>query len=194
MKKILFLIISIGFVLTACIASSGLSFSKKDVRDLPNLVQNFGFEKSADSVGVLEHWTVMDDSVRKFAKVTDKEHFEGKKALEIKNPEKDVLIISDAFEIDNKGGYYSYCHLKVLNKTNKKITVLFFAFDENGKRKDRYRERYTISKDWKQYDISSGFFDKNVQYGRIIISLPKDKNQIYYLDDVESFKVYKFHK
>ncbi len=194
MKKNLLFIIIAGFLLSACIASSGLSFSKKDVKDFPNLVQNSDFEIPNDSTNVLKNWTIMNDTAKKFVVLTNKESFSGKNALEIKNPSQDVLIISDAFEIDHNGGYYSYCHLKSLNKCDKKITVFFFAFDGNGKRKDRYREKYNISQDWKQYDVSSGFFDRNVKYGRIIISLPKDENQIYYLDDVESFKVYKFNK
>jgi hypothetical protein len=194
MKKNLFLIVFVGFLLVACIASSGLSFSKKDVKDFPNLIKNSDFEQRKDSNAILKNWTVMDDSAKKFVRLTNQEHFKGNNAIEIVNPTKDVLIISAAFEIKKDGGYYSYCHLKSLKKTDKRFTLLFFAFDKNGKRKDRYREKYRITQNWKQYDISSGFFDKNVKYGRVIISLPKDENQIYYLDDIESFKVYKFHK
>ena len=188
------LIVIIGLLLSACIASAGLSFSKKDVKDSPNLVMNPSFEISDDSTKVLKGWTIMDETAKKYVSLTDDEHFKGKKSVEIKNPNLNVLLISDAFEIDSAGGYYSFCHLKSLNKSEKKIEVFFFAFNKNGKRKDRYRERYKISQNWKEYEISSGFFDKSVKYGRIIISLPKNKNQIHYLDDVESFKVYKFHK
>jgi hypothetical protein len=72
--------------------------------------------------------------------------------------------------------------------------IRFLAFNAKGKRVNKFSNKGYPKEDWTQIDLTSGFLNSTARFGRIIISIPKKPDKIFWIDDVESYNVYKIQK
>ena len=191
MKK---LIIGVIVILTSCYFGSIMRFSEKDIGDTVNAVINPSFEDGEyNSETLPEEWMVLNDAAEKVFwddnyKRTDS------KSLRVEYPDDKINIISDAFPINPEYVYYSRCFLRTNYRSNHSVIIRFLAFNAKGKRVNKFSNKGYPKEDWTQIDLTSGFLNSTARFGRIIISIPKKPDKIFWIDDVESYNVYKIQK
>jgi len=191
MEKI---IIALLVVLSSCFLGSVMDFSEKDINDTENEVYNASFEDGEyDPQKLPDGWFLLEDTFDYVSWNNEIPHT-GSKSLKVQYPEEKINIISDAFPIDADHVYYSRFFVKTNYNSNQSITIHFLAFDSKGKRVSKFSENGLPKQDWTQIDITSGFLKSTARFGRIIISIPKKSDKIYWLDDVESYAVYRIQK
>ncbi len=181
-------------IFSSCFFGSITDFSDKDIVGKQNSVINSGFEDGDYQYNHMpENWKVLDEpNENVFWDNTN--FFNGEKSLKIEHPSSKISIISEAFEIDPEAVYYSRCFIKTNYQSNHSITFRFLAFNAKGKRVDKFSVKNYPKTDWTQVELTSGFFNRNAKFGRIIISFPKRPDKIFWIDDVESYNVYKIQK
>lgn len=191
MEKI---ILALFFILSSCFWGTVMDFSEKDIKDSVNEVFNSSMENGDFELDELpDNWFILEGNTD--CMIWDNNDFHtGSKCLKIENPKDNINIISDAFPIDADHVYYSRLFIKANYNSNQQITIRFLAFDVKGKRVSKFSDRGLPKQDWTQIDITSGFLKSTARFGRIIISIPKKSDKIYWLDDVESYAVYRIQK
>ena len=191
MEKI---ILALVIILSSCFWGSVMNFSEQDIKDNENEVLNSSFENGEFDPQVLpDNWFLLEDTSEYIAWDNKNPHT-GSKSLKIEHPKDKLNIISDAFPIDADYVYYSRLFVKTNYNSNQSITIRFLAFDAKGKRVSKFSNNGLPKQDWTQIDITSGFLKSTARFGRIIISIPRKSDKIYWLDDIESYAVYRIQK
>jgi len=191
MEKI---IIAFTVLLSSCFIGTVMNFSEKDIKGKENEVYNSSFENGDyDPDRLPDGWSLLDDKSNNILWDEDIS-CTGLKSLKIYNPKKKINLISDAFPIDADYVYYSRFFVKTNYDSNHLITIRFLAFDANGNRVSKFSENDLPKQDWTQIDLTSGFLKSTARFGRIIISIPKKSDKIYWLDNIESYAVYRIQK
>ncbi|OPX26465.1 MAG: hypothetical protein B1H06_05645 [Candidatus Cloacimonas sp. 4484_143] len=188
------IIIVLFVFLSSCFLGTVMDFSEKDINGKENEVYNASFENGEYSPDKMpDGWSLLDNKLDHI--LWDNEISRtGLKSLKVQHPKNKINLISDAFPIDANYVYYSRFFVKTNYDSNQLITIRFLAFDVNGNRVSKFSENDIPKQDWTQIDITSGFLKSTARFGRIIISIPKKSDKIYWLDNIESYAVYKIQK
>ncbi|MBT3756252.1 MAG: hypothetical protein HOK80_00575 [Candidatus Cloacimonetes bacterium] len=191
MEKI---ILALFIILSSCFWGSVMDFSEQDIKDNENEVFNSSFENGEfDPLKLPDNWFLLEDTSKHVIWDSENPHT-GSKSLKIEHPKDKINIISDAFPVDADYVYYSRLFVKTNYNSNQSITIRFLAFDAKGKRVSKFSNSGLPKQDWAQIDITSGFLKSTARFGRIIISIPRKSDKIYWLDDIESYAVYRIQK
>ena len=186
--------IALVLILSSCFVGTVMDFSEKDINGKENEVYNASFENGEyDPDEMPDGWSLLDDKSN-YILWDNKISRTGLKSLKIQHPKSKINLISDAFPIDADYVYYSRFFVKTNYDSNQLITIRFLAFDAYGNRVSKFSENDLPKQDWTQIDITSGFLKSTARFGRIIISIPKKPDKIYWLDDIESYAVYRIQK
>ena len=103
-------------------------------------------------------------------------------------------FISDSFPIDPESVYFTRCLIKSNYKSNHAVTIRFLAFDSKGKQLNKFTEKYYPDTDWTTMRLTTGFFKTAARFGRIVVSFPSKPDKVFWLDDLESYSVYRIQK
>ena len=191
MKKYFGLLVIIA-ILSGCAFGSISQFSAKYAEGKENVVPNSSFEQGKyEPSSVPEGWVVLND-LENNTVWDDEIHNVGGKCLKVESSEEKTSLISDGFSINPQAVYYSRCYIKSDKPTKEPVKLHFFAFDKNGKKVNNYSEKVILKQGWNQIELTTGFFNANASVGRIAIAIPEEKGNVYWVDDVESYNVYKF--
>jgi len=191
MEKI---VVAFMIILSSCFFGSVMNFSEKDINGKINEVYNSSLENGEFNQNILpEGWSLLENGSDYVEWNSDLSRT-GSKCLKVEHSENRINIISDAFPIDADQIYYSRFFVKTNYNSNHLITIRFVAFDTNGKRVSKFSENGLPKSDWTQIEITSGFLKSTARFGRIIISIPSKSDKIYWIDDIESYAVYKIQK
>ena len=188
------IIVAISIVISGCVFGSIANFSEKDIKDAENVVFNSSFE-SGNKEGIVlpEGWMVLDE-LENTVSWDNQAAYGGEKSLKISYPKTKVSIISDAFPIDPKSVYFTKCMLKSNYKSNHAVTIRFLAFDSKGKQINKFSEKYYPETDWTMMNLITGFFKTSARFGRIVVSFPSKSDKVFWVDDLESYSVYRIQK
>ncbi|MDA3813422.1 MAG: hypothetical protein PF570_04130 [Candidatus Cloacimonetes bacterium] len=188
------IIIALLVVLSSCFFGSVMDFSEKDINEKENEVYNTSFEDGEyDPQKLPDGWFLLEDTFD-YVSWNNETAYTGSKSLKVQYPKDKINIISDAFPIDADHVYYSRIFVKTNYNSNQSITIRFLAFNSKGKRVSKFSENGLPKQEWTQIDITSGFLNSTARFGRIIISIPKKSDKLYWLDDIESYAVYRIQK
>ncbi len=191
MEKI---VIALMIILSSCFFGSVMNFSEKDIIGKKNEVYNSSFENGEFNPNILpEGWSLLDEASDYVAWNSEISR-SGSKCIKVEHSEDKINIVSDAFPIDADQIYYSQFFVKANYNSNHLITIRFVAFDTNGKRVSKFSENGLPNTEWTQIDITSGFLKSTARFGRVIISIPRKSDKIYWIDDIESYAVYRIQK
>lgn len=191
MKKLLLILL---VIISSCFFGSIMNFSEKDIVGKENVVFNPSFENGEfEANSMPEDWMVLNKPENQIFWDDNYRH-SGGKSLKIQYPKSKINIISDAFPIDAEAVYYSRCFVKSSYQSNHPVTIRFLAFNSKGKRVNKFSSKGYPGEDWTQIDLTSGFLKSTARFGRIIISIPKKPDKIFWLDDIDSYNVYKIQK
>ncbi|HPR17242.1 MAG TPA: hypothetical protein PLD62_03245 [Candidatus Cloacimonadota bacterium] len=179
-------------ILTGCVFGSIANFSEDDIKNNENEIYNSGFE-SISTEAEMEGWTVLEDYSSVLSLVNDDFHT-GKISLKISHPKERISIISDSFPIDPDAVYFSRCYVKSNYKSNLPVRLHFVVFDAAGKQLNTFQKKGYPDNVWSDISLNAGFFKPAARFARVFVSLPAREDKIFWLDDVESFKVYKIQK
>jgi hypothetical protein len=182
-------------IIAGCFWGSSILFLESDTANKTNLVKNPSFEKTDKSNPSLpEGWLVVSSTMDKTEPVEldSMEAFEGSKSLRFTNCTKDLYIVSDAFNINPTGGFFSKCSVRSTKQMLSPIKVYFWAYDSQGNKKNSFRDGIKAKQDWKKATISAGFLHNSVRFGRIAIFIPKDPDNTIWIDDIGSYQVHQF--
>ncbi len=191
MKKILYLFL---ILLTGCFFQTLSQFSEDDILDKKNIISNSGFESGKYEFDKIpDKWLILNKP-ENLVFWENGIHHNGERCLKIRNPNQKINLFSDAFNIHPENIYYSHCYVRADKSSNAHITLLFLAFDISGKRVNRFSRKIKPGKEWSKVELTTGFFKNSALFGRVVVSIPKKSNVTFWIDDVESYKVYKFRK
>lgn len=186
-------ILVIASVITSCVFGSITDFSEDDVKDQENIVFNSSFEQGSDLEEMPKGWISLEGN-NEFLFWDDKYIHQGNKSLRVENPEENINIVSDAFPINPQFVYYTRCFIKTNYQSNHQVYLRFLGFNEKGKQVSKFSKKVYPETDWTKAELTSGFFYSTARFGRIVISIPDKDDKTYWIDDVESYKVYKIQK
>jgi len=179
-------------LLHGCFFGSTLNFSLKDTEGKPNLITNGDFENGDFSRGKLpEEWTVLENSKLTDINCCSTEAISGNSSLEIYS-ESRTVIISDAFMISKNNAVYANIFVKSKNISKQSVELNIITFDKYGKKTGIYPTKSIISNEWKELSVSAGFFRNNTEFARIMITIPKDSENYFYIDNCGAFIVHEF--
>ena len=168
--------------------------SAKDIKDAENVVFNSSFEtKSLEESRLPDGWMVLDE-LENTVSWDSEVSAAGNHSIKVAHTRSKVNIISDAFPIDPESVYFTRCMMKSNYKSNHAITIRFLAFNAKGKQLNKFAEKFYPEEDWTTMRLTTGFFKTAARFGRIIISFPSKSDKVYWLDDVESYGVYRLKK
>jgi len=194
---LLLILLCISLFLSSCFWGTSLLFLDSDSQGKLNLVPNSGLEKSDKSNPELpEGWLIVSTLTDKSEPVTLDSTIvqSGKKSLKIANSKKDMYIVSDAFQVNYTGGYYSKFSIRSAKPMQKPARLYFWAYDNRGNKKNSFRKSIKARTDWKRASISAGFLKNSVSFARVAIFIPKDTDNTIYIDDVGCYLVHQFTK
>ena len=186
-----------GLILIAfsgCFFGSLSQFSDEEIAGKENLIPNSGFEEGTYNYDILpEHWLIVNKP--HFEIFWDRTNgFAGEKSLKIQSPSEEINLFSDAFNIDPGAIYYSRCFVKSNRQNAAPVTLYFLAFNLEGKKVNRFSSKIIPKQEWTEINLSSGFLKGDALFGRVVISFPKSKDVTYWIDNVETYEVYKLRK
>lgn len=188
------LIIAVTLVITGCFFGSIIDFSEQDIGRKENEIFNSGFEEGEfDTDPIPLGWTVLND-LKNTVSADTVVFNSGQRSLKISHPHKKINLISESFPIDPEGVYFSRCFLKTNYQSNQAVEILFVAFDSKGKQVNKYKTKIYPQENWTKAVMTASFFKPNAHFGRIIISFPNRPDKVFWLDDVESYNVYRIKK
>lgn len=188
------IIVALLIILSGCFFGSVMNFSEKDIKGKENEVYNTSFEDGEYSSNKLpDGWSLLK-SDSDYIFWDNETSRTGAKCLKVEHLKDKINIISDAFPIDADYIYYSRFFVRTNYDSNHLITIRFIAFDTKGNKVSKFSENGLPKKEWTQIDITSGFLKSTARFGRIIISIPSKSDKIYWLDDIESYAVYRIQK
>lgn len=197
MRLLLLILLCISLFLGSCFWGTSLLFLDSDSKDKPNLVPNNSFEK-ADSRNpeLPDGWLIVSTLTDSSEPVAlDSTIVQtGKKSLMITNSKKDMYIVSDAFQVNYTGGYYTKFSIKSIKPMQKPARLYLWAYDSSGNKRNSFRKSIKAKSDWKRASISAGFLKNSVSFARVAIFIPKDSGNTIYIDDVGCFLVHQFTK
>jgi hypothetical protein len=183
--------------LSGCFFGQSLFFFDQDAVGKPNLIPNADFEiPSPQDRALPGNWTFISDAM--YIDYMDaiswdsKTVYSGSKSLKIENSKQQILIVSDAFPIDNRSAYFNRCYIKSNKSSLGMVAFYFKTFDKIGTKKDNFIGKIKPGKDWQEILLSTGFFKPTVQFARVIISIPMDPDNTYWIDNIGSYHVHTF--
>lgn len=183
-------------LLSSCFVSSSLIFTESDIGESANLLMNPGFAPYALEGGeALRGWTVhVEPYSDGFDKIMiDGQRFkEGKTALKISASDKDVLIISEPFEVRRYGGYYARIKARTDSPKAPQIELRMITFKDQGKITNRFKQKANLNDDWSLISTSAGFLRPGVNFGRVFIHIPPFSEGSIWLDDAGCWEVHGF--
>jgi hypothetical protein len=184
--------ILIGLLAILILSCSTISdFSEKDIKGKENSILNSGFEEGIYHINsVPVNWTVLNKPSGVISWVEQTAH-NSSRSMKIAYPPEEVSIISDSFPVDATSVHYSQCFIKADRPTQSQVGMRFLAFDAKGKKLNQYSKKITPKMDWTKIELTSSFFKPNVKYGRIVITIPRKSNTIFWLDNVRSYDVHR---
>ncbi|MCF7793999.1 MAG: hypothetical protein K9N09_07135 [Candidatus Cloacimonetes bacterium] len=188
----------LGFVLvifiSGCVFGSISDFSEADIKGSQNEIYNSSFEIiSEQDEYELPGWILLDNS-ESFVSIVNSDFNSGQYSLKISKPNQKINLVSDSFPIDPESVYFNRLFVKTNYKSNHFIEIQFVAFDANGKKINDFETKYYPDDIWTKATLTTGFFKQNVRFARIIITIPARDDKVFWLDDIESYKVYKIQK
>jgi len=187
-------VLVIAVIISSCVFGSISDFSEKDIKDKENVIFNSSFEDGKfNEQNMPEHWMTLDNNTD-YIFWDDVISRSGGKSLKIEYPDKKVNIVSETFPINSEYIYYTKCFLKTNYHSNHQIYIRFLAFNEKGKRVNKFSEKVYPGEEWTKGELTTGFFNSSARFGRIIISIPSKDDKTFWIDDIESFKVYRIQK
>jgi len=188
------LILAVAVITSSCFFGSIIDFSEHDLDGKENKILNSGFEEvDVDANPIPLGWTILNDLENTIS--TDTEIFNsGNRSLKISHPKKKISIISESFPINSEAIFFSRCFIKTNYKSNHAVNILFIAFNSEGKQVSKFNAKGYPKENWTEVVLTTGFFKPDAQFGRIVITFPNRADKVYWLDDVESFDVYKIQK
>lgn len=188
----LFLLLS----LLSCSVVTTLKFTDKDIASSPNLVLNGDFNPySTIAAEALKGWSVhLDppDSQTSPVVIDPHQALEGKTSLRIDASDKDVLILSDSFNVRRYGGYYLRSNVKSNSSLPPQVQLRFIVFKESGKIINRFRCKIKPGEEWEQSTISAGFIRPGAKFGRLAIHIPPFKDGSVWIDNAGCYEVHGF--
>lgn len=191
-----FWLLLVAITLSSCFVSSSLLFTESDIQESKNLLANPGFAPySLSPKEALKGWSFQ---VEPFSAAYDKiridpkEALEGDSSLQISASDKDILLISEPFNVRRYGGYYSRVMLKTDSAKAPQISMQMITFKENGKITNRFKEKSTPTVAWTRLAVSAGFLRPGVNFGRISIHIPPFSEGSVWLDDAGCWEVHGF--
>lgn len=177
-------------LLSSCYFGSISDFSEADIHDNKNEVFNSGFELGEYSSDTYpEDWISLDANENNIFWDNSISH-SGEKSLKI-DTNKKVNIVSEAFNIDPLGVYYSRSFIKSKDNLAQSVTISFIAFNKNGVKVDKFSNTILVSDEWSIINLTTGFYHADAVFGRIVLTVKTKKDHPIWLDDVVSYKVYK---
>lgn len=183
-------------LLSSCFVSSSLHFSEADIHDGVNLVKNPGFAPYAlEGNEALRGWTVMvEPHADDFDKILidAREFSEGNSSLKISASERDVMIISEPFEVRRYGGYYARIKSKSDSENPPEIQLRMITFKPQGKVTNRFKKKLIPTESWENAALSAGFLKPGVGFGRLFIHIPPFSDGAVWLDDAGCWEVHGF--
>lgn len=186
--------IALVILISGCVFGSISEFSEDDIQDSQNEIYNSSFEIISEQDNYkLSGWTLLNDS-ESHVSVVNSDFNRGQHSLEISNTDQKISLVSDSFSIDPESVYFNRLFVKTNYKSNHFIEVQFVAFDANGKKVNDFKTKYYPDDIWTKVTLTTGFFKQNVRFARMIITIPARNDKIFWLDDIESYKVYKIQK
>jgi hypothetical protein len=182
--------------LTSCFFGPSLIFFDQDVIGKPNLIPNPDFETPLLPDKKLPcDWMYLSTIDYKDALSWDSLTVQaGKKSLKIENPQQQLLLVSESFPIDNKSAYLNRCYVTSKYPSATPVVLYFRTFDRIGARKDNFTTKQRTNSNWKEILLSTGFFKPTAQFARVIISIPMDPENTYWVDNIGSFHVHTFSR
>jgi hypothetical protein len=190
------MLMACSLFLVSCFFGPSLIFFDRDTIGKPNLVPNPDFE-----IPLLPDKKLPGDWM--FLSTTDYREslswdsltvMSGKKSMKIENPAQQLLLVSESFPIDNKSAYLNRCYVTSKNPSSAPIVLYFRTFDKIGARKDNFTSKLKANGDWQEILLSTGFFKPTAQFARVIISIPMDPENTYWIDNIGSFHVHTFSR
>jgi hypothetical protein len=198
MKWFLVICISVAALmcLTSCFFGPSLIFYDRDTIGKPNLIPNQDFEIPLLPDSKLPNdWMFLSTvDYRETVSWDSLTFLTGKKSLKIKNPKQQLLLVSESFPIDNKSAYLNRCYVASKFPSSSPVVMYFRTFDKVGTRKDNFTSRMKTNSDWQEILLSTGFFKPAAQFARVIISIPMDPENTYWVDNIGSFHVHTFSR
>jgi len=192
----LVLLALLSFFINACSVVTTLSFTERDIKDSPNLVENYSFSPySTIGEEALKGWMVIlnpHDNSESPITIDPDTACEGKTSLRIDASDKSVLILSEPFNVRRYGGYYLRCYFKTNFPNPPRPQLRFIVFKENGKIVNRFKTKAKINNDWQRTTISAGFIKPGARFGRLGIYIPPFKEGSIWIDDTSCFEVHGF--
>ena len=181
---------------SSCFVSSSLMFSEADIAESINLLLNPGFAPFAlEGQEALKGWTVhVEPYSADFDKILidGEDSVEGKTSLKISASDKDILIISEPFEVRRYGGYYARIKARSDSANPPKIQLRMITFKEMGKITNRFKQDAKLSEEWNLISTSAGFLRPGVSFGRVFIQIPPFSEGSVWLDDAGCWEVHGF--
>lgn len=190
-RMILLLVAAATIILAGCSFGTVIDLSSKEDVGKENILQNPGFESADPESALPINWSVVTEEEFPVEKCAISFH-SGVSSLRIEQPESDVSLVSDAFEIDNTSVYYSRCFVRTDKMSNKPLTLHLIAFNKDGDIVNKYSREMIPSEDWTAIDFNSGFFKDSAITGRLVVSVPEKNDNSFWIDDAEIFKVHTF--
>lgn len=178
-------------IIAGCVFGSIAQFSESDIIGSHNEIRNSGFEEVTDAEN-LPGWTLLNEDAS--VSIVHNEFNSGLASVQINRPEQKVRLISDSFPIDPESIYLNRFYLKNNYLSNHQVQVDFIAFDAAGKKVNNFKINVTPDNIWSKFTFNTGFFKPKARFARIMITFPARDDKIYWLDDVESFRIYRFQK
>ncbi|MEN6445029.1 MAG: hypothetical protein ABFC98_03175 [Candidatus Cloacimonas sp.] len=183
-------------LVSSCSVITTLSFTERDIKDSPNLVQNNSFSPySTIGEEALKSWMVIlnpQDNLGSPVNIDPENALEGKTSLRIDASNKSVLILSEPFNVRRYGGYYLRCYFKTNCPNPPRPQLRFIVFKENGKIVNHFKIKSNVNNDWQRSTISAGFIKPGAKFGRLGIYIPPFKEGSIWIDDTGCFEVHGF--
>jgi hypothetical protein len=182
--------------LTSCFFGPSLVFFVRDADGKPNLIPNPDFEtQSLTDKKLPDSWMFLSTIDYHDVLTWDTDKVEnGTKSLKIEKPKQRVLLVSESFPIDNKSAYLNRCYVTSKYPSAAPVVMYFRTFDKIGTRKDNFTSKLKTNNEWNEILLSTGFFKPTAQFARVIISIPMDPENTYWVDNIGSFHVHTFSR
>ncbi len=182
--------------LTSCFFGPSLLFYDRDIIGKPNLISNPDFEMPLlPDKKLPKDWTFLSNA--DFQNIISWDSLSvqnGDKSIKIDGPTQQILIVSEAFPVDNRSAYVNRCYVRSKVPSATPVTLYFRTFDKIGNRKDSYMNKLKTITYWQEILLSTGFFHPSVQFARVIISIPIDPENTYWVDNIGSYHVHAFSR
>lgn len=191
MKKLFILVLSL---IIGCSSGFVMNFSEDDVKNEKNIIPNSGFEDGDyNYTATPEKWIIMDKPTKTV--FWDKEIYKsGEKSLKITYPQKTIKLISDSFAINPGAVYFMKAYIKSDKVTSKQVNLDFIVFDKEGKKINQFKKNFYVTANWTPLTLTAGFFKSGAKFARVIVSIPRKPDGIFWIDDVEAYNIHSFKK